>query len=199
MLRTNLKDRGKKDTSSQGSPGGSVVKNPSASEGDAGNMDSIPGSGGFPGENGNPLQYCCLENLMVKGAWRATGHSIAESDHDWSTEHTHILSKGDIYVTETINHQHAHFRKHTTYVLQQRNALFISMVVTESQNINLSQWFSTWSKLAKTTAASDSCTSRSSSFPERITAWNEKCYWESVLCMQSLREQNNDLSDMIYT
>ena len=39
--------------------GGSVVKNPPASAGDAG---SIPGSGRPLGEvNGNPLQYFCLE------------------------------------------------------------------------------------------------------------------------------------------
>ena len=39
-------------------PGDSVVKNPSANAGD---MGSILGSGGSPGEgNGNPLQYSCL-------------------------------------------------------------------------------------------------------------------------------------------
>ena len=36
-------------------------------------LDSIPGSGGFPGEgNGSPLQYSCLENLMDRGAWWAS-------------------------------------------------------------------------------------------------------------------------------
>jgi len=39
--------------------GGSVVKNPPIS---AGNANSIPGSGRSSGEgNGNPLQYSCLE------------------------------------------------------------------------------------------------------------------------------------------
>ena len=34
---------------------------------------SILGSGRFPrGENGNPLQYSCMENLMDRGAWWAT-------------------------------------------------------------------------------------------------------------------------------
>ena len=34
----------------------------------------IPGSGRSPGEeNGNPLQYSCLENPMDRGAWWATG------------------------------------------------------------------------------------------------------------------------------
>ena len=40
-------------------------------------MGSIPGSGRSPGvENGNPLQYSCLENSMDREAWRATGHGV---------------------------------------------------------------------------------------------------------------------------
>ena len=36
----------------------------------AGDLDSIPGSGRSPGEgNGNPLHYSCLENPMDGGAW----------------------------------------------------------------------------------------------------------------------------------
>ena len=47
-------------------PGGSVGKESACSVGDLG---SIPGSGRFPGEgNGNPLQYSCLENSMVRAA-----------------------------------------------------------------------------------------------------------------------------------
>ena len=60
-----------------GFPGGSVVKNPPANAGD---MVSIPGSGRSPGEeNGNPLQYSCLGNLMDRGAWQATVHGITKS------------------------------------------------------------------------------------------------------------------------
>ena len=33
-----------------------------------------------PGEgNGHPLQYSCLENLMDRGAWRATVHGLTKS------------------------------------------------------------------------------------------------------------------------
>jgi len=36
----------------------------------AGDLGSIPGWGGSPGDgNGNPLQYSCLENSMDRGAW----------------------------------------------------------------------------------------------------------------------------------
>ena len=48
-------------------PGGSVIKNPPASAGDAG---SVSGSGRSPGEEkGNPLQYSCPENPMDREAW----------------------------------------------------------------------------------------------------------------------------------
>ena len=46
----------------------------------AGDPGSIPGSGRSAGEgNGNPLQYCCLENPMDRGAWWATVHGAAKS------------------------------------------------------------------------------------------------------------------------
>ena len=61
-----------------GFPGGSVVKNLTASADD---IHSIPGSGRSPGEgNGNPLQFSCLGNPMDIGAWQATVHEVAESD-----------------------------------------------------------------------------------------------------------------------
>ena len=45
-----------------------------------GDPGSIPGSGRSPGEgNGNPLQYSCLENSMVRGAWLATVHGVEKS------------------------------------------------------------------------------------------------------------------------
>ena len=58
-------------------PGGSVVENPPANARD---VDSIPGSGRFPGGgNGNQLQYSCLENSMDRGAWPAAVHRITKS------------------------------------------------------------------------------------------------------------------------
>ena len=61
-------------------PGGSVVKNWPANVGDAGDLDSIPGSRRSPGgRNGNLLQYSCLENPMDRGAWWATVHGVTKS------------------------------------------------------------------------------------------------------------------------
>ena len=58
-----------------GFPGGSDGK---ASACNAGDLDSIPGSGRSPGEgNGNALQYCCLENSMNGAAWKL--HGVAKS------------------------------------------------------------------------------------------------------------------------
>ena len=45
----------------------------------AGDTGSIPGSGRSPG-GGHPLQYCCLDNPMDRGDWRATVYRVAESD-----------------------------------------------------------------------------------------------------------------------
>ena len=50
-----------------------VVKNLPANARDIRVTGSIPGLEKSPGEeNGNPLQYSCLENLMDRGAWPAT-------------------------------------------------------------------------------------------------------------------------------
>ena len=46
---------------------------------DLGAVSSIPGLGKYLGEeNGNPLQYSCLGNLMDKGYWQATVHGVSK-------------------------------------------------------------------------------------------------------------------------
>ena len=53
----------------------SLVAQTVVSAHDAGDPDLIPWLGRSPGEeNGNPLQYSCLENPMDRGAWQATVH-----------------------------------------------------------------------------------------------------------------------------
>ena len=48
----------------------SNLKEVKASAWNMGDLGSIPGLGRSPGEeNGNPLQYSCLENPMEGGAW----------------------------------------------------------------------------------------------------------------------------------
>ena len=60
-----------------GFPSGSDGKASARNEGDPG---SIPGLGRSPGEeNGNPLQYSCLENSTDGGAWWATVNGVAKS------------------------------------------------------------------------------------------------------------------------
>ena len=45
----------------------------------AGDWSLIPGSGRSPGEeNGNPLQYSCLENPMDRRAWWAAVHEVTQ-------------------------------------------------------------------------------------------------------------------------
>ena len=57
-----------------------VVKNPPANAGDTRDMGSILGLGRSPrGENGNPLQYSCLENSVDRRARQAIVHRVAQS------------------------------------------------------------------------------------------------------------------------
>ena len=71
-----------------------VVKNPSTNAGDIRDLrevSSVPGSGRSPeGRNGNPLQYFCLENPMVRGAWWATVHRVSKSQIRLKWLSTHI-------------------------------------------------------------------------------------------------------------
>ena len=51
-----------------------------ASACNAGGLGSIPGLGRSPGgRQENPLEYCCLENSMDRGAWWTTVHGMAKS------------------------------------------------------------------------------------------------------------------------
>ena len=62
-----------------------MVKNPPANAEDVRDTGLISGSGRSPeGGNGNPLQYSCLENPMLRGVWWATIHGAADLD---TTEH----------------------------------------------------------------------------------------------------------------
>ena len=84
--------------------GGSVVKNLPAI---AGVSSSIPGSGRFPGEeNGNPIQYSCLENPKDRGAWRGYNPpGLKESD---TTEHTHTFQLVNVFSLSDIRSMPPH-------------------------------------------------------------------------------------------
>ena len=78
-----------------------VVKNPPASVGDLRDVGSVLGSGRSPGEGyGNPLQYCCLENPMGRGAWQATVHRVARIGHDLVTKEKERYSHDDKYTSK---------------------------------------------------------------------------------------------------
>ena len=66
-----------------GFPGGTGGKEPTCQcRLDVRDVGSIPGSGRSwqptGGRLGNPLQYCCLENPMDRGAWQAAVHKVAK-------------------------------------------------------------------------------------------------------------------------
>ena len=65
----------------------------------AGDLSLIPGLEKSPGEeNGNPLQYSCLENPMDGEVWQTTVQRVAKS---WTTERLHFHSPVAIWVAST--------------------------------------------------------------------------------------------------
>ena len=58
-------------------PGGPDGKESACNEGEPGPISGLGRSLG--GGNGNPLQDSCLENPVVRGAWRATVHRVTTS------------------------------------------------------------------------------------------------------------------------
>ena len=71
-----------------------TVKNLPASEGDAGDIDLIPGLGRSPREGNDPLQYSGLGNPMDRGAWWLTVHGFR-----------HNLVKSDCKVWNNVSEQ----------------------------------------------------------------------------------------------
>ena len=81
----------------EGFPDGSVVKSLPANVGATGDTGSISELGRSPGgENGNLLQYSCLENAMERGAWQATVHGVTQSRTGLST-HKGNASRDKMY------------------------------------------------------------------------------------------------------
>ena len=77
----------------RGFPGGSDSKESACNIGDPGSISEL---GRSPGEgNGNPLQYPCLGNPMVRGVWQATVHGVTRVRHDLATKdiHTHHIAR----------------------------------------------------------------------------------------------------------
>ena len=68
-----------------------VVKNSPANAGDIKKHELIPGLGRFPGENGDPLQYSCLENPMNSRASESTVHRVAKSWTQLKRLSTHVI------------------------------------------------------------------------------------------------------------
>ena len=88
----------------QGFSGDSVGKESACNTGDSG---SILGSGRSTGEgNGYSLQYSCLKNPMVGGAWQATVDWVTRVGHDLASQpppNHHIWIKVDISQVVALN------------------------------------------------------------------------------------------------
>ena len=60
----------------RGFPGGSDSKESACNAGDWSSIPALERSTGE--ENGNPLQYSCLENPVDREAWQATVHGVTK-------------------------------------------------------------------------------------------------------------------------
>ena len=82
-----------------------MIKKPP--EGDAGDKSLIPGWRISPREeNGNLLQYSCLENSMDRGAWWATAHGVEKRGTRLSAHtHTHTHTQTPIPRTRLWAHR----------------------------------------------------------------------------------------------
>ena len=107
-----------------------VVKNPLVNAEVARDVGWIPGLGiSSRGENGNPLQYSCMENHMNRGTWWAMVHGLAKSwtPLKWLSMHICIVntekqassvtlspgwvSKTKKYVTAQKSHRKSYFQQ----------------------------------------------------------------------------------------
>ena len=111
-----------------GFPGGSEF---ACNSGDPG---SNPGSGRSLGEgNGNPLQHCCLENVIDRVAWLATVHGISKSWTQLSDSHIH-----------THTHTHTHVGIYLILGKDYNGLLLLNFIKTGSvpgpQNTSCDEW-----------------------------------------------------------
>ena len=88
----------------KGFPGGTSSKNVLANAGDIRDASSVPGLGTSPGEeNGNLLQYSCLEKSTHREVWRDRVHGVTNSQTTLSTHMAMVISK------VSVEHIHIHF------------------------------------------------------------------------------------------
>ena len=91
-------------TGAVGFSGGSDVKESACNAGDP---DSIPGLGRFPGERkGYPLQCSCLEDSVGRGAWWATVHVVTKSWTQLSDQHVFTFAEVVLYYCSLIKYSH---------------------------------------------------------------------------------------------
>ena len=108
--------------------------------GDAWDVGYIPGSErSLRGGNGNPLQYSCLENLVDRGAWWATGYSLrvgCEDPSNWSVapQLVRVIRCGSLSAHAYIN----------SINWEQTDIKFLSFVF-----INMPFWSSVWEEKTK--------------------------------------------------
>jgi len=98
----------------------------------------IPGLGrSSGGENGNPLQYSCLENSMDRGPWRAAVHGITNI-RTWLSEHKGCMRR-DLYP----EYRNSEVKRQFSFLNGLKNFNKISAKKIQNYSINIwkgAQW-----------------------------------------------------------
>ena len=122
-----------------GFPGGSGVKNLPANAEDTRGVVLIPGLGRSPGgENGNPLQYPCLENSMDRGALWASVCGVAKTPtqlSEWACTHTHTHPEQYSFLKATAFERVLRVRN--TVIFSQANKRMEKFVTEQQPNVRL--------------------------------------------------------------
>ena len=126
-------------------PGGSDSKESACNVGDT---RLIPGSERSPGnQNGYPLQYSCLENLMDRGAWWTTVHGVTRSQAwlKWPSSTACVVRQ----ILNHWEHQRSPLQKMFLLLIYQAEKmkfiLFFCVVIKASANIVLHLFLYIWS------------------------------------------------------
>ena len=110
--------------------GGTVVNYLPASARDSRDTGLIPGSGRPPGiQNGNPLQYSCLENSMARGAWWSTVHGVRNSQTQLSSQAPSSMPLLCFSISFTII-QENHFKSDKSVFQAYKNREFLKNAYT---------------------------------------------------------------------
>ena len=86
--------------------------------------------------NGNPLQYSCLENSIDRGAWQATVHGVARVRYNLATKPPQVNT--DLNIAQSLDFTSKPIVLTSTFVLIILGGTAIMMLKHQGPEMNLS-------------------------------------------------------------